>query len=111
MIRSAPMPENIKEFIQGEINIDNLNAVGLYEKVVARFGYVVNRSQVLSSWQDAFVGCYKKDEDQLVSSRLLVRSLREEGGCEEVQYDGLFYFYIGLWYGVCDILGGAGPID
>lgn len=85
MIRPAPMSQEIKDFIQGEISIDNLNSVGLYEKVVERFGYVVNRGQVLNAWRNAFVERYKMDEDQLVSSRLLIRSLREEAGCEEVK--------------------------
>jgi hypothetical protein len=58
MLRAAPMPQSIKDFIVGEINTDDLNAVGLYEKVVANFGYVVTRSQVLRAWLKGFVDRY-----------------------------------------------------
>jgi hypothetical protein len=108
MLRASPMPQSIKDFIESEVNIDDLNAVGLYEKVVANFGYVVTRSQVLNAWHKGFRNLYKKHEDQLVSSRLLVRSLREETGCEEVQYDGDYYLIIdiyGLAWGMGDVLG------
>jgi hypothetical protein len=67
---------------------------------VANFGYVVTRSQVLNAWRKGFVDRYMiVEEDQLESSRRLVSSLREEAGCEEVQYDGGFYYLFTGVYG------------
>jgi hypothetical protein len=84
MIRATPMPQAIKTFICAQIDIHDLNAVNLYEKVVAEFGYVVNRGQVSNAWRNAFVDSYKKHEDQLLSSQLLVQSLFHDSDCEEV---------------------------
>ncbi|CAO3599558.1 unnamed protein product [Absidia cylindrospora] len=86
IIRTVPMTQEIKEFIQTQISMDNLNSIGLYENVVTRFEFVVNRGQVLTAWREAFIRRYKMDEDQLdqlLSSRLLVRSLQGQSGCEE----------------------------
>ncbi|SAM02978.1 hypothetical protein [Absidia glauca] len=86
MIRATPMPQAIKSFICAQIDIHDLNAVNLYEKVVDEFGYVVNRGQVSNAWRNAFVDSYKKHEDQLLSSQLLVRSLFQDSDCEELMF-------------------------
>ncbi|SAL97787.1 hypothetical protein, partial, partial [Absidia glauca] len=80
---TVPVTDEIKAFIAERINLHGPNCVGLYEQIVQVYGFVVNRGQVLNAWRAVFETMYRRSDDQLQSSRILVRELRESMHCEE----------------------------